>query len=108
MEERWGERRRCDFDRHRLAETFANELGEHVIRVNSIHPVTVDTPVIDGIADISYTTKDEVMSAFTTLHIFQRPLETRDTSAGVLWLAPADSGGATGLELVIDGGWITK
>ncbi len=91
-----------------LAKTFANELGEHGIRVNSIHPGTVDTPMIDGIADMSGATKDEMLSAFSALHIFKEPLETRDTAAGVLWLASDDSRGVTGLELVIDGGWITK
>jgi SDR family mycofactocin-dependent oxidoreductase len=91
-----------------LAKTFANELGEHGIRVNSIHPGTVDTPMIDAIADMSGATKDEMLKAFTALHIFGQPLEARDISAGILWLASDDSRGATGLELVIDGGWITK
>ena len=91
-----------------LAKTNANELGEHGIRVSSIHPGTVDTPMIDGIAEMSGATKDEMLQAFTALHIFGQPLEARDISAGILWLASDDSRGATGLELVIDGGWITK
>ncbi len=91
-----------------LAKTFANELGEHGIRVNSIHPGTVDTPMIDAIADMSGATKDEMLKAFTALHIFGKPLESRDISAGILWLASDDSRGITGLELVIDGGWIVK
>ncbi len=49
-----------------------------------------------------------MLQAFTALHFFGQPLEARDISAGILWLASDDSHGVTGLELVIDGGWITK
>ena len=91
-----------------LAKTFANELGEFGIRVNSIHPGTVDTPMIDAIASMSGATKEQLMPGFLQLQIFQQPLEPRDTSAGVVWLASDDSRYVTGLELVIDGGWITK
>lgn len=91
-----------------LAKTFANELGPYNIRVNSIHPGTVDTPMIDAIAEMMGSTKDEMLPGFTAMQIFNRPLEPADISAGVLWLASDDSRNVTGLELVIDAGWITK
>jgi SDR family mycofactocin-dependent oxidoreductase len=91
-----------------LAKTFANELGEFGIRVNSIHPGTVDTPMVDAIAEMVGTPKEAMIGGFVGLQIFQMMLDPKDISAGVLYLASDDSRYVTGLELVIDGGWITK
>lgn len=91
-----------------LAKTFANELGAHGIRVNSIHPGSIDTPMLDAIAEMSGAPKDSLLAGFTSSQIFDTLLDPKDISAGVLWLASDDSRYVTGLELVIDGGWIVK
>lgn len=91
-----------------LAKTFANELGQFGIRVNSIHPGTIDTPMIDAIAEMSGAPKESFVQQFAGLQIFPQPGESKDTSAGVLWLASDDTRFVTGLELVIDGGFATK
>lgn len=91
-----------------LAKIFANELGEYGIRVNSIHPGTVDTTMPGTISEMSGLDKDEMTAEFKSLHIFDRLLELRDTSAGVLYLASDDSRNVTGTEQVIDAGWITR
>jgi SDR family mycofactocin-dependent oxidoreductase len=91
-----------------LAKTFANELGEFGIRVNSIHPGTIDTPMIDAIAEMMGAPKEAMIGGFLGLQIFQTMLDPKDISAGVLWLASDDARFVTGLELVIDGGWIAK
>ncbi len=91
-----------------LAKTFANELGQFGIRVNSIHPGVIDSPMIDAITQMSGAPKEAMMQAFLSLQIFQTMLDPKDTSAGVMWLASDDSRYVTGVELAIDGGLLTK
>ncbi|WP_054814808.1 mycofactocin-coupled SDR family oxidoreductase [Nocardia arizonensis] len=98
-----------------LTNALALEVGEYGIRVNSIHPYSVDTPMIDP---------DAMMKLFAEypsfLHSFPpvpyRPA-TRDGSDGrsgfmspdevadiVAWLASPASGSTTGNQIAVDAG----
>jgi NAD(P)-dependent dehydrogenase (short-subunit alcohol dehydrogenase family) len=88
-----------------IARTMANELGRHRIRVNTVHPTGVDTPMGQGLSRI-----DELRERQPeTGSIYQNtlPVETvdpRDISNAVLFLASDESRYVTGLEFTVDAG----
>ena len=76
------------------------------VRVNSVHPGIIETPIWEGIipsAPGSNTPPD--LDAMSTLAV---PIGVKglpaDIANGVLWLASEESRYVTGAELVIDGG----
>jgi NAD(P)-dependent dehydrogenase (short-subunit alcohol dehydrogenase family) len=76
---------------HALTVSLAAELARHHIRVNTLAPGIVRTPLIDD-AD-----------ALAGIHPLGRIGEVRDTSDAVLFLATA--GFVTGVTLEVDGGY---
>jgi NAD(P)-dependent dehydrogenase (short-subunit alcohol dehydrogenase family) len=88
-----------------IAKTMANELGRHRIRVNTVHPAGVDTPMGAGLRRI-----DELIERQPeTGSIYQNTLpvdnvEPRDISNAVLFLASDESRYVTGLEFTVDAG----
>lgn len=81
-----------------LSKSAAVEYGKDSIRVNSVHPGIIITPMTaPGIKD---------RKAFFETHT-QLPYlgESEDVANGVLFLASDESKFITGTELVIDGGW---
>jgi 3alpha(or 20beta)-hydroxysteroid dehydrogenase len=83
-----------------LTKSAALELGPRKIRVNSVHPGGVATPMV-GIADGD--TREHAGGVMSKLPIprFARPQEI---SKMVLFLASDESSYCTGSEFVIDGG----
>ena len=69
------------------------------IRVNSVHPGPIDTPMLAG-ADPDAASR-EARESQVPLRRFGRPVEV---AYGVLYLASDESSYVTGSELVIDGG----
>jgi len=82
-----------------MTKTAAVELGPMGIRVNSVHPGGVDTPMIrpPGFEDVDYD------GMFNRLPI-PRCGTPEDIAALVAFLASEESGYITGTEHVIDGG----
>jgi SDR family mycofactocin-dependent oxidoreductase len=99
-----------------LMRTLANELAPDMIRVNSVHPGVVDTPMIQNDAmyklfrpDLDKPTKEDTTAAFTTLHALQIPwLDAVDISNAVLWLASDEARYVTGVTLPVDAGYYVK
>jgi 3alpha(or 20beta)-hydroxysteroid dehydrogenase len=83
-----------------ITKTAALELGPKGIRVNSVHPGGVDTPMIRDPA----TTPLEVFEAYTERLPIPRLGRTDDVVALVLFLASDDASYCTGAEFVVDGG----
>ena len=81
------------------------------IRVNSVHPGIIETPIWETIVGMeapgSNSPPDlEAMSAMIVpLGVKGLP---KDIADGVLWLASSESRYVTGTELVIDGGLTTR
>jgi len=74
----------------------AQELGPHGVRVNSIHPGIIDTPMMaDG-----YLSLDD-LARNVPLGRYAQPEEVAKLA---LWLASDDSAYATGAEFILDGG----
>jgi NAD(P)-dependent dehydrogenase (short-subunit alcohol dehydrogenase family) len=86
-----------------FARSWAMELKERGVRVNTLSPGAIDTPILDG----QFKTKEEVAGAKkmfaekTPLGRIGRPEEL---AAAALFLACDDSSYATGIDLVVDGG----
>jgi len=74
----------------------AQELGPFGIRVNSIHPGVIDTPMM----------ADQDLDAIASRVPLGRYAAADEIAKVVLWLATDDSGYASGAEFVIDGGYL--
>ena len=76
------------------------------IRINSVHPGYVWTPMIQNIASvIPGGTEQDVRDMLIPRHPIGRLGEPIDIARGILFLASDDSSFMTGSELVIDGGY---
>jgi SDR family mycofactocin-dependent oxidoreductase len=96
-----------------LMRTLANEVGEHRIRVNTVHPTGVATDMILNEAmyrlfDPAATapTSDIAARVFKAEHALPVPwVEVEDVSNAVLFLASDESRYVTGTELKVDAGF---
>jgi (+)-trans-carveol dehydrogenase len=99
-----------------LMRTFAVELGQHMIRVNSVHPTHVNTPMVMNQGaykmvrpDLENPGPDDVASFFQMFHTLPIPwVEPEDISNAVLFLASDESRYITGVTLPIDAGSCLK
>lgn len=95
-----------------MARALANELGPHNIRVNSVHPTYVRTPMMEnekmlGVfrPDLAEPTFADVELAFRDMHVLPVPwVELSDVANAVLWLASDESRAITGVALPVDAG----
>lgn len=72
------------------------------IRVNSIHPGFIETPILEPTKGTEFW---NAMTAMTPMGHLGQP---EDIAAGVAYLASDDASFVTGLELYIDGGYIAR
>jgi NAD(P)-dependent dehydrogenase (short-subunit alcohol dehydrogenase family) len=85
-----------------LTKNVALHWATEGIRVNSIHPGFIATPILEEARD---TPIWEGMTALTPMGTLGRP---EDIAAGVAYLASDDAAFVTGLELYIDGGYMAR
>ncbi len=86
-----------------FARTWAMELKGRGIRVNTLSPGAVDTPIIDG----QFRTRaeaDAARAAFSGMTPLGRIGRPEEMAAAALFLASGDSSYCTGIDLVADGG----
>jgi (+)-trans-carveol dehydrogenase len=99
-----------------LARSMANELAPYMIRVNTVHPTSVDTPMIQNEMtyamfrpDLEHPTRDDAREAFQALNALPIPwVEARDISNAVLWLASDEARYVTGIMVPVDAGMTQK
>jgi NAD(P)-dependent dehydrogenase (short-subunit alcohol dehydrogenase family) len=91
-----------------LNRTMALELAPHGIRVNSIHPTGVDTPLNDGLAAMEGMTTQEIAERSAGNLLPVPWIEASDVAAAVLYLAGESARYVTGTTLVIDAGLLTR
>ncbi len=77
------------------------------IRVNSVHPGFIWTPMVENFAKTSGGV-DEVRKALDALHPLGHIGEADDIAWGIVYLASDESKFVTGSELVIDGGYTAR
>jgi NAD(P)-dependent dehydrogenase (short-subunit alcohol dehydrogenase family) len=72
------------------------------VRVNSIHPGFIRTPILDQAKET------DVWEAMTAMTPMGRLGEPEEIAAAVAYLASDDASFVTGLELYVDGGYIAR
>ncbi|MFO7821129.1 MAG: glucose 1-dehydrogenase [Lentisphaeria bacterium] len=75
------------------------------IRVNSVHPAFIWTPLVEKLAKDSGREPQEFRNELDTKHPIGHVGEPEDIAYGILFLASDESKFMTGSELVIDGGY---
>lgn len=91
-----------------LMRAFAVELSTHSIRVNTIHPTGVRTPMVENEALQEFlATFPAAMNSITNLLPVEL-LEAGDISDAVAFLASDDSKFITGVTLPVDAGFTAK
>ena len=89
-----------------FARTWTNELKDRRIRVNVVSPGPIDTPAIKGLS-----TTEEEDKQFRAGMIAGVPLgrmgESDEIAKAVVFLASDDSSYVAGVELFVDGGFVS-
>ena len=96
--------------------TFAVELGQHMIRVNSIHPTQVNTPMAMNDATFRLFAPhkenpgpEDFAPVSQMMHTLPVPwVEPEDISNAVLFFASDESRYVTGVQLPVDAGGLLK
>jgi (+)-trans-carveol dehydrogenase len=99
-----------------LMRSLAVELGEHSIRVNSVLPTNVDTPMFmnEGLfkmfrPDLENPGPDDIKPVAQMMHVLPIGwVEPVDISNAILFLVSDEARYITGVELPIDGGTLLK
>jgi (+)-trans-carveol dehydrogenase len=99
-----------------LMRTLALELAPHFIRVNSVHPTSVNTDMVQNEAtkrlflpDVENPTPEQYAEASASLNVLPIPwVEPRDISNAVLFLASDEARYITGITLPVDAGSTQK
>ena len=81
-----------------MTKAAAKELAQYDIRVNSVHPGVINTPMVQE------SDAFEQIQAMVGMIPLQRMAEPQEISQLVLFLASDDSSYSTGSEFIADGG----
>ncbi|MEV5842301.1 mycofactocin-coupled SDR family oxidoreductase [Streptomyces sp. NPDC051985] len=96
--------------------SLANELGPYGIRVNSVNPTNVATPMILNEntfkvfrPDLPDPGEEDAREAFSSYHILDTPwVESDDVTSAVLWLCSEEGRALTGAAIPLDLGATAK
>jgi len=91
-----------------LTKSWAIELAPHNIRVVSIHPTGVNTPMNDGLAALEGLTPREIGERSAGNLIDVPWVEPEDVANVVVFLASDESRFITGSQFVLDAGLLSK
>ena len=91
-----------------LTKSQAIELAPYGIRVVSLHPTGVNTPMNDGLAELEGTTPTEIAER-SAGNLLKTPwLETEDIVEAVKYIASDRARYLTGSQFVLDAGLLTR
>ena len=90
-----------------LMRTLAIELAPHSIRVNTVHPTGVNTPMVVNDYMAQFLSDDFAASNMMNLLPVEM-VEAVDISNAVLWLASDEARYVTGTCLPVDAGFLQK
>jgi len=91
-----------------LAKSLAIELAPHNIRVVTVHPTGVNTPMNDGLAAMEGATPEEIAERSAGNLLPVPWIEPEDVAEAVLFLASEKSRFVTGSGFVLDAGLLTR
>jgi 3alpha(or 20beta)-hydroxysteroid dehydrogenase len=80
-----------------LTKAAAMEYAPWHIRVNAVHPSIVRTPMVEG--------ADKFVEAMEHVTALERSASVDDVAQAVMFLASAEAGYLTGIDLPVDGGF---
>ena len=88
-----------------ICRSLANELAKYSIRVNTVHPTGVDTPMVEGLGGLdAILGKDPLLGPIFMNTLPVEIIQPRDISNAVLFLASDEARYVTGLEFTVDAG----
>jgi NAD(P)-dependent dehydrogenase (short-subunit alcohol dehydrogenase family) len=88
--------------------SYANNLAPHSIRVNSVHPTGVNTPMVVNEAMQEFLAQDPSMSNGMANALPVGMVEAVDISNAIVWLVSDDARYVTGVTLPVDAGFTNK
>ncbi len=91
-----------------LMRSYANTLAPHRIRVNSVHPTGVNTPMVVNEAMQEFLAQDPSLSNAMANALPVDMVEPVDISNAILWLVSDDARYVTGVTLPVDAGFTNK
>ena len=91
-----------------LTKSWALELAPHGIRVVSIHPTGVNTPMNDGLAQLEGTTPREIAERSAGNLLPVPWIEPEDVAGAVVYLSSDAARYVTGSQFVLDAGLLTR
>ena len=91
-----------------LTKSWAIELAPYGIRVVSIHPTGVNTPMNDGLAELEGSTPLEIAERSAGNLLPVPWIEPEDVAKAVVFLASDDARYVTGSQFVLDAGLLTR
>ena len=91
-----------------LTKSWAIELAPYNIRVNSIHPTGVNTPMNDGLAALEGATPKEIAERSAGNLLPVPWIEPEDVANAVVFLASEKSRFVTGSQFVLDAGLLSR
>jgi SDR family mycofactocin-dependent oxidoreductase len=91
-----------------LMRAYANQLAGHGIRVNSVHPTGVDTPMVLNQAMQAFFASPQGRANATTNAMNVAMISPEDVASAVAWLASDDARYVTGVTLPVDAGYTNK
>jgi SDR family mycofactocin-dependent oxidoreductase len=91
-----------------LTKSWAIELAPHGIRVNSLHPTGVNTPMNDGLAELEGLTPREIAERSAGNLLPVPWIEPEDVAQAVLYLASERARYVTGAPLILDAGLLSR
>jgi SDR family mycofactocin-dependent oxidoreductase len=88
-----------------ITRNIANELAQHKIRANTVHPTGVNTPMAAGLGGLpALIERDPNVGSIFVNTLPVESVEPRDISNAVLFLASDEAQYVTGLEFTVDAG----
>lgn len=91
-----------------MSKTDALLYAKDKIRVNSVHPAFIWTPLVEDLGRRSPHGVESFRKHLDSLHPIGHMGEPEDIAFGILYLASDESKFVTGSELVIDGGYTAQ
>src|ERR1700735_4956496 len=91
-----------------LMRVYANNLAPHSIRVNTVHPTGVNTPMVVNEAMQQFLESDPAMGQAMANALPVDMVEPVDISNAILWLVSDDGRYVTGITVPVDAGFTNK
>jgi NAD(P)-dependent dehydrogenase (short-subunit alcohol dehydrogenase family) len=91
-----------------LMRSYANNLAPHSIRVNSVHPTGVRTPMVVNDVMQEFLGQDRSLSDLMPNALPVDMVEPVDISNAILWLVSDDACYVTGIAVPVDAGYTNK